>query len=241
MSYHLKRLTAPVSWHIARKEEKFVTKTSPGPHNGAAMPVAVWLRDKMELAGNMKEVRRILNQRQVIVNGRPVTDPKLGIGIFDIISIPKLGRHYRVLMDKKGRLVTIEIDAGAAKTRLCKIRNKRSLRGGLVQLNLLYGANLLADNTYRPKDSIVVTLGDGEDRFTIVDHFPFAVGNMAMIIGGKHSGRVGRIGEIRISAGSTPNRVTLEDETGETFETIEEYVFMIGRETPAVATWGIED
>lgn len=239
MSYHLKRLTAPVSWQIAKKEEKFVTKTSPGPHSGAAMPVAVWLRDKMGLAGNMKEVKRILNQRQVIVNGRPVTDPKIGLGIFDIISIPKIGKYYRVLTDKKGRMVTIEIDAEAAKTRLCKIRNKRTVRGGKVQLNLLYGANLLADNTYRPKDSIVVNL-EGENRFQIVDHFPFAVGNMAMVIGGKHAGKVGRIGEIRVSAGSTPNRVILQDKDGETFETVEEYIFMIGRETPAVAEWGIE-
>lgn len=239
MSYHLKRLTAPVSWHIAKKEEKFVTKTSPGPHSGAAMPVAVWLRDKMGLAGNMKEVKRILNQRQVILNGKPVTDPKLGLGIFDIISIPKIGKHYRVLTDKKGRMVTIEIDAEAAKTRLCKIRNKSIVRGGKVQLNLLYGANLLADNTYHPKDSIVVTL-EGENRFAIVDHFPFAVGNMAMVIGGKHSGKVGRINEIRVAAGSIPNRVILQDKDGETFETVEQYVFMIGRETPAVAEWGIE-
>jgi len=239
MSYPLKRLTAPVSWHIAKKEEKFVTKTSPGPHSGAAMPVAVWLRDKMGLAGNMKEVKRILNQRQVILNGKPVTDPKLGLGIFDIISIPKIGKHYRVLTDKKGRMVTIEIDAEAAKTRLCKIRNKSIVRGGKVQLNLLYGANLLADNTYHPKDSIVVTL-EGENRFAIVDHFPFAIGNMAMVIGGKHSGKVGRISEIRVAAGSIPNRVILQDKDGETFETVEQYVFMIGRETPAVAEWGIE-
>ncbi|EJG06425.1 30S ribosomal protein S4e [Methanofollis liminatans DSM 4140] len=239
MSYHLKRLTAPVSWHIAKKEEKFVTKTSPGPHSGAAMPVAVWLRDKMGLAGNMKEVKRILNQRQVILNGKPVTDPKLGLGIFDIISIPKIGKHYRVLTDKKGRMVTIEIDAEAAKTRLCKIRNKSIVRGGKVQLNLLYGANLLADNTYHPKDSIVVTL-EGENRFAIVDHFPFAIGNMAMVIGGKHSGKVGRISEIRVAAGSIPNRVILQDKDGETFETVEQYVFMIGRETPAIAEWGIE-
>lgn len=239
MSYHLKRLTAPVSWQIAKKEEKFVTKTSPGPHSGAAMPVAVWLRDKMGLAGNMKEVKRILNQRQVILNGKPVTDPKLGLGIFDIISIPKIGKYYRVLTDKKGRMVTIEIDAEAAKTRLCKIRNKHVIRGGKVQLNLLYGANVLADNTYHPKDSVVLTL-EGENRFTIVDHFPFAVGNMAMVIGGKHSGKVGRINEIRVAAGSIPNRVILQDKDGEIFETVEQYVFMIGRETPAVAEWGIE-
>jgi len=241
MSYHLKRLTAPVSWHIAKKEEKFVTKTSPGPHSGAAMPVAVWLRDKMGLAGNMKEVKRILNQRQVILNGKPVTDPKLGLGIFDIISIPKIGKHYRVLTDKKGRMVTIEIDAEAAKTRLCKIRNKSIVRGGKVQLNLRFGANIIADNTYKSGDSVVISL-EPETRFKIVGHFPFAVGNMAMITGGKHSGKVARILEIIKVPGSVPNKILLEDETtGTKFDTVSPYVYMVGTTTPAIAKWGHEE
>ncbi|WP_067048230.1 30S ribosomal protein S4e [Methanofollis ethanolicus] len=239
MSYHLKRLTAPTSWQIAKKEETFITKTCPGPHRSGALPVAVWLRDKMGLAGNMKEVKRILGQRQIIVNGKAVTNPKIGLGIFDIISIPKMDKHYRILMNKAGRLVSIEIDAEAAKTRLCKIADKTTVKGGKVQLNLLYGANVLADNTYKPKDSIVLTL-EGEERFTIVDHYPFAVGNMAMVIGGQHSGRIGKITEIRVSPGSTPNRIALEDENAVAFETIEENVFMIGREASAVAEWGIE-
>ncbi|QYZ79092.1 30S ribosomal protein S4e [Methanofollis formosanus] len=238
---HLKRLTAPMAWQIAKKENTFVTRTCPGPHNAAAMPVAVWLRDVMGLAGNMKEVKRILHQRDVIVNGKPVTDPKIGLGIFDIVSIPKMDKHYRLLMDKRGHLVAVEIDAEAAKTRLCKIRNKTIVKGGKVQLNLNFGANLLADNTYKPKDSVVLTLGEGEERFKIVDHFPFAVGNVAMVIGGKHSGRIGTIAEIRTVPGSIPNRVILEDENQESFETVEGYIFMIGRETPVITEWGIED
>jgi small subunit ribosomal protein S4e len=239
MSYHLKRLTAPTSWQIAKKEETFVVKTCPGPHSASALPLAVWLRDKMGFAGNMKEVKRILGQRQVIVNGKAVTNPKIGLGIFDIVSIPKINKYYRILMNKAGRLVSIEIDAEAAKTRLCKIANKTTVKGGKVQLNLLYGANVLADNTYKSKDSIVLTL-EGDERFTIVDHFPFAVGNTAMVIGGQHTGRIGKITEIKVSPGSTPNHVVLEDENAVTFETVEENVFMVGRETPAVAEWGIE-
>ena len=62
-----------------------------------------------------------------------------------------------------------------------------------------------------------------------------------MVIGGRHSGKVAKITEIKVMAGSVPNRVFLEDtETSEQFETIEDYVFMVGRETPAVAEWGIE-
>lgn len=230
MSNHLKRLVAPGSWHIPKKVQKFVMKTAPGPHNAGALPVGVWLREHIKVAENASEVRKILHQRDVIVNGRACRNPQMGLGVFDIVSIPKIGKHYRIQLDKRGNLVAIEISADSAKTRLCKVRNKTTIRGGKVQLNLAFGANILADNTYRARDSIVVTLGDGEDRFRIVDHFPFAEGNVAMIVGGKHSGKVGRIVEIIKTAGAVPNRVILmDDSANERFETIDDYVFMVGR------------
>lgn len=239
MSNHLKRLVAPGSWHISRKTRKFIAKTSPGPHNASAMPVSVWLRDHTGLARNQKEAKKIIQDRAVIVNGMPARDSHIGIGVFDIISIPKMGRHYRILMNKKGRLATIEISEEDAQSRLCKIRDKTIIRGGKVQLNLLYGANIIGDNSYSPRDSIVVKL-TGDDRLKIIDHYPFAVGNMAMIIGGGHSGKIGKITEIRETPGSVPNRVFLEEMgSGESFDTIDDYVFMVGRETTPV-TWGIE-
>jgi small subunit ribosomal protein S4e len=240
MSNHLKRLNAPDSWHIAKKTTKFITKTSAGPHNANALPVAVWLRDRMGFARTMKEVKQILSQNDLIVNGRTCRDSKMGIGIFDIIKLPKIGKQYRILRDKDGRHVSIEIDAEAAKTRLCKVKNKTVIKGGKVQLNMRDGANILADNTYKSGDSIVLSL-EPETRFKIVDHFPFAVGNMAMVIGGRHSGKVARIVDITKVPGSVPNRVILEDVATKTrFDTISPYIYMVGRETPALAQWGIE-
>ena len=241
MSDHLKRLRAPDSWHIPKKTNKFITKTAPGPHNANAMPITVWLRDHMGFALTKKEVKQILSQKDIIINGRPCRNPSMGIGIFDIISLPKIGKHYRILRDKKGRHKTIEIDAESARTRLAKVRGKTIVPGGKVQLNLRYGANILADNRYSPGDSVVISLSD-EDRFTIIDHFPFAVGNMAMVIGGKHSGKIAKITGIQKIPGSVPNCVTLTDaSTGTMFDTVETYIYMVGRETPALSEWGIEE
>jgi len=240
MSDHLKRLNAPDSWHIAKKTTKFITKTAPGPHNANAMPIAVWLRDHMGFARNLKEVKQILNQNDVIINGRPCRDAKMGIGIFDIISLPKINKFYRILRDKNGRHVSIEIDAEAAKTRLCKVKNKTIVAGGKVQLNMRDGANLLADNTYKAGDSIVLSL-ESDTRFKIVDHFPFTVGNMAMVIGGRHSGKVARIVDIVKMPGSVPNKIILEDDATKTrFDTISPYIYMVGKQTPAIASWGHE-
>lgn len=233
MSNHLKRLVAPESWRIPKKSDKFIVKTAPGPHSAEGLPVGVWLREHIGIVQNMSEARKVLQQRDIIVNGRPCRDTRIGLGVFDIVSIPKLGKHFRIQLDKRGKLISVEISEESAKTRLCKIRNKTIVKGGKVQLNLAYGANILADNTYKAIDSIVVTLGDTEsveDRFRIVDHFPYAEGNMAMVVGGKHSGVVGRIVEIIKTASSVPNRVVLmDDSVDERFETIEDYIFMVGR------------
>ena len=241
MGDHLKRLNAPDSWHIEKKTTKFITKTAPGPHNANAMPITVWLRDHMGLARNLKEVKQILNQNDVIINGKPCRDPKMGIGIFDIIALPKINKYYRILRDKNGRHVSILIDAEAAKTRLCKVTNKTTVTGGKVQLNMRDGSNVLAYNTYKSGDSIVLSL-EPETRYKIIDHFPFATGNMAMIIGGKHSGKVARILDIVKVPGSVPNKIILKDEvTGTTFDTISPYIYMVGTKAPAIAKWGHEE
>ncbi len=238
MSDHLKRLNAPDSWHIAKKTNTFITKTSAGPHNANALPVAVWLRDRMGLARNMKEVKQILSQRDLIINGRPCRDPKMGIGIFDVISLPKINKHYRIQRDEYGRHASVEISADEAKIRLCKVKNKTIIPGGRVQLNLRFGANLIADNTYKPEDTVVLSL-EPESRFKIVDHFPFVKGNIAMIIGGRHSGKVAKIVEIVKTTGSVPNKVILEDVgTGKQFDTVTPYIYMIGKEKPAITIRG---
>ncbi|WP_042706253.1 30S ribosomal protein S4e [Methanomicrobium mobile] len=241
MSDHLKRLNSPSGWRIARKTKKFVVKTSPGPHNGNAMPLGVWLRDHMGLALNSKEVKKILTDRSVIVNGKVCTNMKLGIGIFDIVSIPKTDKHYRILRNKKGDYVSVPISAEDAQTQLCKISNKTIVKDGKVQLNLRHGANIVVDSQeYKPKDSIVVKL-TGDERFKIIDHFAFAEGNCAMVTGGKHSGKVGQITKIEVIPACIENRVFLKDiKSGEEFDTVENYIFMVGRSTPAVSEWGIE-
>jgi small subunit ribosomal protein S4e len=64
---------------------------------------------------------------------------------------------------------------------------------------------------------------------------------MAMVTGGRHSGKVARIIEIIKTHGSVPNKIILMDETtGTRFETISPYIYMVGKQTPAITTWGIE-
>ena len=40
------------------------------------------------------------------VDGRVRTDPKFPLGLFDVLSIPKIKKNYRIMIDVKGRFIT---------------------------------------------------------------------------------------------------------------------------------------
>ncbi|MDR0439141.1 MAG: 30S ribosomal protein S4e [Methanocalculaceae archaeon] len=234
-----KRITAPNAWRIARKESKYVVSTAHGPHNACALPIGIWIRDHMHFAQNIKEVKKILHDRNVVLNGNVVTDEHIGIDVFDIISFPKIAKHYMIFVDAKGRHTEYEISADAAKIQLVKIANKITLTGGKTQINLTTGANFIGDNSYKGKDSLVIGLVD-DNRFVVQQHFSFAIGNTAVVIGGQHTMKTGKITEILIQQSSLPNRVILEGVNGEKFETIEDYVYMIGTSESFLSTWGVD-
>jgi small subunit ribosomal protein S4e len=232
-------MTAPDAWRVSRKESKYVVSPAHGPHDGSALPIGIWIRDHMHLAQNTREVKKILHDRNVVLNGNVVTDPHIGIDVFDIISFPKIDKHYMIFVDAKGRYTECEISADAEKIQLVKIANKTTLTGGKIQINLTTGTNFIGDNSYKGKDSLVIGLV-GDERFVILQHFPFAVDNMAVVIGGQHTMKTGRISEILVQKSSLPNRVVLEDADGKKFETIEDYVYMIGTSASFLSTWGVD-
>ena len=234
-----KRMTAPDAWQIARKESKYVVSTARGPHDASALPIGIWIRDHMDLAQNTKEVKKILHDRNVVLNGKIVIDEHIGIDVFDIISFPKINKHYMILVDEKGRHTEHEISADAAKVQLVKIANKTTIVGGKTQINLTSGVNFIGDNSYKGKDSLVIGIV-GDDRFVVQQHFPFAVGNMAVVIGGQHTMKTGKIVEILVQQSSLSNRVILEGADGQKFETIEDYIYMIGTTESFLSTWGVE-
>lgn len=219
---HQKRLSAPKTYKIPRKVSKWVVKPSPGPHNKEAIPLLVLVRDFLELADTGREARRIISSGEILVDGVVRKDYKFPVGLFDVITIPKLEKSYRILFDEKGRYVPKEIED--ADLKLYKITNKTLVRGGKVQLNLFDGTNILGSNEYKTKDSILLRIPEKE----VVDHLKFEEGALVMITGGTHAGEIGRLKEYKIVRSSAPNLVTVEGEERD-ITTIEDYVFVVGK------------
>ncbi len=219
---HQKRLSAPKTYKIPRKTHKWTVKPSPGPHNKEAVPLLIVVRDYLQLADNAREARRIIASGEILVDGVPRKDYKFPVGLFDVIKIPKLNKSYRMVFDEKGRYVPIEIEDDNLK--LYKIVNKTMVKGGKIQLNLFDGTNVLGDNSYKTKDSILMEIPEKK----IVDHLPFEIGALVMITGGTHAGEIGRVKDYKVIRSSSPNLVTVEVE-GRELTTIEDYVFVVGK------------
>ncbi|MDD1738386.1 MAG: 30S ribosomal protein S4e [Methanothrix sp.] len=228
MSRHQKRITIPVSWPISKKSHAWVAKTSPGPHSAAeSMPLVTIVRDMLKLVDNAREAKRILYEGNVLVDGRAQKDYKLPVGIFDVISVPALNQQYRMLKDEKGMFYLSLLESGAVR-KLARIEDKTILKGKKQQLNLSDGSNKLAEGDFKVGDSLVLSIPDKQ----IEDQIGFQVGNLAMVVGGRHSGQTGKIKEIITVKSSQPNRVIISGD--KEFETIQDYVYMIGKDEPVI-------
>jgi small subunit ribosomal protein S4e len=223
-----KRITVPKSWPIPRKTHKWVAKTRPGPHSSQeSVPLLVVLRDMLKLADNAREAKLILNEKNVLVDGRIKKDYKLPVGIFDVISIPLMNQQYRMLRDERGMFYLSPLEPGKVR-KLARIENKTVLKGNKQQLNLSDGTNKLVEGEFKAGDSLVLSIPEME----IEDRIEFKEGNLAMVIGGRHSGQVGKVKTIHVVRSSRPNSVVISGK--DEFETIVDYVYMIGTEEPVI-------
>ncbi|MEM0031739.1 MAG: 30S ribosomal protein S4e, partial [Desulfurococcaceae archaeon] len=127
-----------------------------------------------------------------------------------------------------------------AKIKPCRIENKTTVRNGHIQLNLHDGRNVLikvsdprnpVEDTYDTLGTVLLSLGENK----ILDYIPLEKGVLAIVIGGRNVGRVGKI--LDIIPGALKRRkhiVTLQDKYGNLFQTSLEYVFPIGRDKPVI-------
>jgi small subunit ribosomal protein S4e len=231
---HLKRYKAPENWPIHPKEYNWTVKTNPGPHSlDESIPLLIIVRDVLKVADTAREAKIIINKGYILIDGRVIKDYKFPVGFMDVIEIPKSSKVYRVLPDEKGRLTLHPISSENKQFKLCRIENKTTTKGGKTQLNLHDGRNHLSEDELKPADVIMLKIPEQE----IQDHIKFENGTVGLITGGKHIGEIGSIKEITITKSSMPNTVVIEGE-GKTFQTLKDYVFVLGKDKPIISLPG---
>lgn len=188
---HLKRLAAPHSWKIKRKGITFITRPKPGAHSfDEAISLNVILKDILKYATTTREVKKIIANKEVIVDGLRRKEHRFMVGFMDVLTIPELKAHYRMLVNKKGELVLVKTDDKETKIKLCRIKNK-SLVGDKIQLNLFDGRNILVEKKtdYKIGDTLVIEVPSQK----IVHHLKLERGAVVFISKGKKVGSIGRI------------------------------------------------
>jgi len=227
MTNHLKRYFAPKTWKIKRKCMKYITKPSPGTHKiGMSMPINVILRDILEYASTNKEVKFILSNKNILVDGKRRKDYRFPVGLFDVLSLSDIDEHFRVILNKKGKLAVIKIGKEESKTKLCKITGKKAVRKK-IQLSMNDGKNTLVDKSeVKVGDSVLIALGD---KITIKDSIKLDKNTSIYLTGGKHIGHTGKVQDIE------GKRIIYKTEKGDVFETLKKYALAIGKDKPVIS------
>jgi len=108
---HLKRLRAPKHWMLSKLDGIYATRPRVGPHKlRECIPLSIFLRHKLRYALIGKEVIKIINARHIYINGKVITDRKFPIGLMDVVSIPRTGENFRMILDNKGRFHAMPIE-----------------------------------------------------------------------------------------------------------------------------------
>ncbi|MDR0913481.1 MAG: 30S ribosomal protein S4e [Methanobrevibacter sp.] len=232
---HLKRFKAPKNWSIHPKENKWTVKPSPGSHAiEDSLSLLIVIRDILGLADNAREAKRIINTGKILVDGRVIKDYKFPVGFMDIIEIPENDETFRVLPDAKGRLTLHVIVKENAKFKLCKVSNKTTIEAGKFQLNFHDGRNIITDEEISVGDVINLKIPEQE----IAEVYGFEEGSTVLVTGGKHTGEIGKINEIVINKSSNPNTIVVENKNNDTFVTLRDYAFVIGKDESIISLPG---
>lgn len=231
MNKRMKRLAAPRTWAIPRKEKVWVARPLPGKHPiEQSIPLVIALRDYLKVCDTGKEAEKILGRREVLVDGKVARRGKTAVGLMDIVSIPKINANYRVLKDKNGKIRLIAIKKDEAAWKFVKITNKTMVKGGKLQLNMHDGRNILVGkdlkDEYNSGDTLKISLPDQK----ILGKIEFTEGHLAFLTGGSHVGFVVSIEKIEKTRNPKANIVHFKEE----FSTLQNYVFMVGTDVSEI-------
>jgi len=183
------------------------------------MPVNLIVRDVLGRAQSAREVRFIVHNELIKVDGRVCKDTRRGVGLMDVLSLGD--EHFRCMLDANGRLRYVKISAEEASWKLVRVEGKTTLKGGNTQLNFHDGRNMLVDDPkeFNTGDSIKLSLPDQE----VLEHIKFEDGVRCYLIGGTHVGEMASMKERIVKRSSMPNEVAFDE-----FGTTEVNVFAVG-------------
>lgn len=237
---HLKLLNAPSHWLLHKMGGVYAPRPSTGPHKlRECLPVMLILRNRLKYALTRRECVAISMKRLIEIDGKIRTDIYYPTGFQDVIRIDKANEIFRLLYDTKGRITLNRIEAKEATWKLCRVvkiarANKASIGNNPFLKGILSSIPYIVthdgrtirypDPDIRVNDTIKFDFKTGK----ILEFVKFDIGNIAMIVKGANTGRVGLVMRREKHPGSH-EIVHLRDSRGRDFATRVANVFIIGK------------
>ncbi|MEK6819949.1 MAG: hypothetical protein AABY03_02000 [Nanoarchaeota archaeon] len=187
---HLKRQEVPKTWPIERKGTTYVVRPNFNLEGG--IPILIVMRNMLKKARDRREVKRAIHLKQILVNGKPVTDEKNAVLLFDVVSIIPSKEHYRVEISAGKKFDLREIKESESHEKVAKIIGKKTLRGKKTQINLSDGNNVLSEVKCNINDSLVLNFKNKKaDKCLSLKN-----GASVVVFEGKHMGESGKVEKI---------------------------------------------
>ena len=233
----LKRTMSPSFWQIERKNKRFVTKPSSGPHpSNLSVPITVLIRDILKLTKTYSETKIIIEADQIKIDGRIRKDPNYPVGLMDVVEITKTDSVYR-LVPSKTLLTPIIIPAKEKNTKLCKVINKKSIDKDNFQYSLHDGRTLNTNSsTNVPVGSTFKIELPSQKLEKIIE---LTTNSLVVLIGGQNKGLIGTVKEIKESSFSRPKMLDVAV-NNTIIEVKSDLVMVIGENTSELTIQGDE-
>jgi len=196
-----------------------------------SIPLDLLIRNLLKYAKTKKEIKKILNKGEILIDNKVRKDHRFPVGILDIITIKSLNENYRLLFNKKGKFIIHKIKKEESLIKPKKITGKKILKNKKIQINFYDGTNRIVDkNIYKVSDTLVINLSKGE----IIDCLKFEKGNLIYITKGNKISSMGVLNSLIKSKDSKESRI-IYTKGKEKYETSKEYAFVIGKTSSIIS------
>ncbi|MBX4196602.1 hypothetical protein KW805_03365 [Candidatus Pacearchaeota archaeon] len=181
---HQTRQETSTKLPIPRKGTKYVARAIESVQN--SVPVVIAVRDMLKLAQTAKEVREMIKEKLLKINGRTVYDYRESIKLFHILEAGKL--HQLILLPT-GKFA---FEDTKSHERLCKVVGKKLVNGGKIQIHLHDGSTLISPGNVEVGDSLYLDFSG-----KVKKHVSLEKGKQAFVFSGKYKGMKGKIERVK--------------------------------------------
>jgi len=186
---HNTRTELPKNWPMPRKGTKYFIVAN--HENSKAMPLLMALRDVLKIVKTRREARYMLLNKEISINGQMRRDEKFPVRLFDIVTLEKTKKSYKLVISGK-KIKFEEVSGKDAGRKTVRVIGKVLISKDKTQMNLEDGTNFIVKEKFVTGDSAVVALKENKIEKII----PMKEGAKVLIVIGKHSGKEGKVLEI---------------------------------------------